>query len=244
MSLNFEFLRKLRKFGVVTATTDVVTGIVSISAGGSTYGLTKTVTWATKPAAAGNTGLVIRVTDVGPGAGSYWVSDGTYWRPLNGSVMLANVMGSLAAPVATLTSTTGSKFTLPADIVIPAAMMIPGQCMLDIWGLIHRDNNTATAIAQVHLGTGNTTSDNGAMGLSMAATDNIDVIAGPMVSVATATTYLTTNYLSRQSSGTAVFLDKTSAFNTASANYVNFAIGSANASDTFLLLAYSVTLRQ
>lgn len=45
--------------------------------------------WADRPAAASYIGRVIRVTDVGPEAGSLFISDGTYWVPLNGIVTLA-----------------------------------------------------------------------------------------------------------------------------------------------------------
>lgn len=44
--------------------------------------------WANRPAAAAYTGRIIRITDVGPAAGSLFISDGTYWVPLNGSVVL------------------------------------------------------------------------------------------------------------------------------------------------------------
>lgn len=44
--------------------------------------------WANRPAAAAYTGRIIRITDVGPAAGSLFMSDGTYWVPLNGSVVL------------------------------------------------------------------------------------------------------------------------------------------------------------
>lgn len=44
-------------------------------------------TWITRPAAANNAGVLIHVSDIGVG-GSLWLSDGTRWSPLNGSVTL------------------------------------------------------------------------------------------------------------------------------------------------------------
>lgn len=44
--------------------------------------------WADRPAAASNTGAVIRITDVGGSAGSLWISNGTYWVPYSGICVL------------------------------------------------------------------------------------------------------------------------------------------------------------
>jgi hypothetical protein len=46
-------------------------------------------TWANRPAADQYEDQIIRITDVGIDGGLF-VSDGTYWRPLNGSIVLAN----------------------------------------------------------------------------------------------------------------------------------------------------------
>lgn len=70
-------------------------------------------TWATRPAAADNTGVVIRITDIGGDTGSRWISNGTYWKPENGSVVLAS--SALAASVsATINAETLATIAVPA----------------------------------------------------------------------------------------------------------------------------------
>lgn len=45
--------------------------------------------WANRPAAAGRTGDIIYITDIGPnGAGSYWYSDGARWRLVNNASVI------------------------------------------------------------------------------------------------------------------------------------------------------------
>lgn len=70
-------------------------------------------TWVGRPAAASNTGITIRVTDVGGDTGSLWISNGTYWKPVGGHVVLES--SGLAASV----SETTSAETL-ATILVPA----------------------------------------------------------------------------------------------------------------------------
>lgn len=86
-------------------------------------------TWASRPAATSVTaGAKIRITDVGVGGYSEWVSDGTYWRPVNGSVLLECRAGSVSSPVTSLTGNgTIQQYILPRDILLPAGMLIPGS---------------------------------------------------------------------------------------------------------------------
>jgi hypothetical protein len=50
--------------------------------GNTTQAIASPFTFATLPAAASNSGVVARVTDVGRAGGSLWMSDGTIWRPV------------------------------------------------------------------------------------------------------------------------------------------------------------------
>lgn len=80
------------------------------------------------PSAGGkNAGTTIRLTDVGP-AGSEWTSDGTVWRPSNGSAVLyQSPAGSVAAPVATLTGNGATQyFSLAQPMLIPAGLLFSG----------------------------------------------------------------------------------------------------------------------
>lgn len=75
-------------------------------------------TWANRPAAGDYTGRVIRVTDVGVGGGGLFMSDGTYWRPLNGSLVLA------AENLSDITTTQGiGTAAIPGwSLAIPAGL--------------------------------------------------------------------------------------------------------------------------
>lgn len=73
-------------------------------------------TWATRPAAADNPGVTIRITDVGGSAGSRWISDGTYWKPESGRVILAQSATAVTVPVQV------TEYTA-ATIVVPAYSM-------------------------------------------------------------------------------------------------------------------------
>jgi len=83
--------------------------------------------WAGRPSpASSGAGAQMVTTDVGPGR-TWWWSDGTYWRPLNGRVLISNQFGTNAAPIATITGNgLGQTAALPVIPVIPANMLIPG----------------------------------------------------------------------------------------------------------------------
>lgn len=73
-------------------------------------------TWADRPAAATNIGLTIRVTDVGGLAGSLWISDGVYWRPVSGVVVLGGSGVAISCPENTTLNTL-------ATVIVPALSM-------------------------------------------------------------------------------------------------------------------------
>lgn len=82
---------------------------------GSSVGLALPYTWATKPAPADYIGSAF-ISDIGVG-GSYWTSNGTVWKPINGSIVLAETAVAGAAHTGTLTDTTLATINLPADIL-------------------------------------------------------------------------------------------------------------------------------
>ncbi len=74
-------------------------------------------TWAGKPSAASNSGVLIRITDVGPASsGSLWISNGTLWRPMNGRVILSE---STTIPAFTTTNTneTAWSYLIPPGLL-------------------------------------------------------------------------------------------------------------------------------
>lgn len=80
-------------------------------------------TWATKPSASAFTGSFIRITDVGGGTGglgggNFFFSNGTRWKPVNGSI----VLDSVDTPNAGVADTTEQQLN-PNHIVIPAGVI-------------------------------------------------------------------------------------------------------------------------
>ena len=74
-------------------------------------------TWSAKPSAAGNAGLMIRVTDFGR---SQWVSNGTYWSPVNGVATLKrkNLQASAGAfPAIAEVAGAFDGFIIPDDLL-------------------------------------------------------------------------------------------------------------------------------
>jgi len=72
-------------------------------------------TFATLPNVAASAGAVARVSNVGPtGAGSLWISNGTRWWPLNGTVGLYT-LAARSSNIAT-TETVVAQYLIPAGV--------------------------------------------------------------------------------------------------------------------------------
>lgn len=100
-------------------------------------------TWATGPAAASYSGYAIRITDVGPSTGSLWISDGTYWKPLNGYCLLwqlatgwllpgisANSNASRTSGVVTVVNGAPTAHNIPATTYDGYQVYYPGSASL------------------------------------------------------------------------------------------------------------------
>lgn len=76
-------------------------------------------TWATKPTASSYIGTVF-ISDIGEVngsyTGSYWVSNGTEWKPLNGHVTLFTKTTAGSAHTGTVTETTLLTYNAPASL--------------------------------------------------------------------------------------------------------------------------------
>lgn len=230
----------------VTANVNDVTGGIILSAGDTTVLDQTPYTWATKPSASGNLGMCIRIANVGASAaGSYWISDGTYWRPVGGSVLLSAQSGSIATPISSFTGVTSSLFTPTAQPVIPAGMLIPGQSSIEIEASFRRTGANATASLNIHLGTAKTSADNTVYSFTFAATSLLDLLATPTVFVSETSRITATNWQTRGGSGnTSVTNDRTGNINTAAEMGVTFGISSANVADSFSMIGYKVRLFQ
>lgn len=204
-----------------------------------------TYTWATRPNySTTDAGTVISISDVGGSSGSFWKATSGGWVPLNGSVVLASNWGSLAAPVATQTGSTGALFVPTGgagSLVIPATMLITSRSALEIEAMHRRRGATATAILSIYLGTAGTVADSKVFDLSVAATNNQD--NRPAVTVGFTTGVATiSNWLAPGSANASAYADKTTNINIAAAMKISFGISAANAADAFDLVGYTVRL--
>ena len=202
------------------------------------------ILWAARPAAATVPGQVIRITDVGTAAhGSHWVSDGTNWRPVNGRVVLASLAGSTAAPVCSVTGSTGASFAIPGgNIKVPAGLLLPGA-QLEVRPVFRRVGANATGNVNVTIGTSQSASDSNLVAQGLAATTNLDFAPDPRVFVSSATVITSTAWLQvGGGTGGGATLDRSANFNTAADMWVSLYTSSANAADVFQLLALQVAV--
>lgn len=110
-------------------------------------------TFATLPAAASNSGAVARVTDVGATtAGSLWISNGTIWKPVNGSVAIVSNCARTSVAGAGGETLTNLKFQFPA------AFFNAGD-RIRIYGSMSKAGTTTQGLAGVRMGTNGTTAD-------------------------------------------------------------------------------------
>lgn len=100
--------------------------------------------WASKPAAAGNAGKEIIVTDWNR---SRWYSDGTYWRPVGGLVAFPVNCQGVSANTATLTAVTVPNMPL---LPLKDWLSTPGAS-LEAWARLHRTTPASTQAAIVTL---------------------------------------------------------------------------------------------
>ena len=181
------------------------------------------------------------VSDVGVG-GSTWFSNGTRWLPQGGSVVVGQVSGSLAAPIATLTGVTSGIFTHPT-VKFPAGMLVSGVSKINIEALVSRVGANGTGLIRVAFGTDAVPDDvEWVYGLAMAATNlqvlriNTDFFPGNG-------TAFVENWAPLNTVSVDSVSDRVSAkFNTLQDQYLNFRLSAANALDSFKLLAYRVVV--
>lgn len=98
--------------------------------------------WTNRPSASSTIGELIYITNVGIG-GSYWISNGTYWSPLNGEV-------TLAQSGAAIDMTGASTEQIMATYTLPGGLMTPWS-QLEIIVLWSFTNSANTKILRVRL---------------------------------------------------------------------------------------------
>lgn len=88
--------------------------------------------WANRSSANTQTGNIYIATDIGTNANAFggtpFFSSGVNWYPMGGMAMLAQYVGSVFTPVASLTTanSTAQIFTLPAPCRIPPGLLFAG----------------------------------------------------------------------------------------------------------------------
>lgn len=199
--------------------------------------------WASRPSASAvAVGSKIKITDYGY---SEWYTDGTYWRPVNGQIVLAERSGSVASPIGTVTGVTAGQFTLSPTMLIPAGMLAYGSAQIIVDAQYYRRGATATATASARFGTANTVSDSAMAGITMTAVDTQSLRlqwCGYVTSADSITVQTSTPVNTASVAGALV--DRSTNINGAAAQYASLHIGSANVADSFDLIGYRLTLIQ
>lgn len=200
-------------------------------------------TWAGKPrTSAANDGQTIRITDVGHSAsGSLFQSDGTIWRPVNGSVLIGAGAGSIAAPIATVTGVVAGAFSLPLGNPTMPADFLPVGAIIKVSAIFHRRGANGPGTVWARLGNNGNSTDSGVNSVATTATDGQDTFIDAHAMIASATTFAAQTGLAPQSTGTGAIVDRTSSAAIASAMIASFDVSGANTLDAFDLIMYKVT---
>ena len=246
----FEEAIRQRWPSVVKAETNPLTGGVVFSIGGVAYSLdTPAYTWVGRPVASTeNVGLVIRITDVGIGAGSLWQSDGVTWRPVNGRVVLSRGQGLAASPLVTLAGATG-KLVIPSgsgivsgSYVVPSGLLQAGFA-LEVTAKVKKLGTGGTWSIAARLGTGNAATDAAIASGSGAATNDNDLLLSQTAEIISNTSLITSTFAAPNQPTTGALVDKNTTLDMTAAQYVGLWVGSLNAADTIKLLSYEIAVR-
>jgi hypothetical protein len=205
------------------------------------FGL-ETVTLANLPATGIVAGSTVFVTNVGI-HGTQYFYNGTSWAPSgNAPIVIARATGSIASPIATLSSVTSGTFNPPgATIAIPAGIL-SANSKVHVETLVHKTGGTAAFTYSVYLGTNGSTSDNTIQSIGLGSTAGEEIWTNVDAYLASTTSYTSPNYLPANGASSNAIVTRTTNFNAASINYVTFYITGGNASDTYLLVSYLVTV--
>lgn len=172
------------------------------------------------------------------------ISNGTYWNPKGGRQSIYHRIGSLAAPLATMTGNGAAQtFTLPETLIIPKGLL--HKNMKVYVEVIVKRGGTAQGFTQVVcLGTANTcVSDQSFIGQTIANTDGNEArLFGAAQFFNSTTSFLSMGSLVPNSTTTANQILKNVQINTAADMYVS--IGCSNttfiAPDIANLISYHI----
>ena len=225
--------------GLRTGTSFAVTdygGNVAVAVNGQwRFELPFRTTWAGRPAV----GLVpagteLQVTDY---ANQKWVSDGTYWRPAQGRVIIGN-----SVTPSVVTGATDMMFSLPTDFKrIPAGMLIPGSRVMCYAEFIKSGANGALT-PYIRIGTSDSYSDTVVYGVGVPNTNNMLVRASGNVLIGNDGLFdYSTSAVVSPGNGTQ-FMRSSSNFNIDADMFMSVHIRGANPADSFTLMSTSIIL--
>lgn len=189
-------------------------------------------------------GAELQVTDYN---NQKWISDGTYWRPAQGVVVLYDLFGlnDGTGHIAQLSGVTSGTFAIPGGLKIPEGMICNGT-KISVQVEATKVGANGTANCTVTLGTLNSASDGAMSSLAVSAATGTQIFASCAARFgASATKFNTRNALGEgisQASVANVMSDRTNNINTAADMWINVNINSANAGDAFNLIGIQVKL--
>lgn len=231
--------------------TNPVTGAASAvdPAGNAVSFAGPTYIWVNRPAASGNAGMVIRITDIGPTAfGSLWVSDGVNWNTLNGRQVLA--AGRSGAPGSALTTVAAiGKMALPSgqmisggSLVLPAGLIRVGVG-LRVEAMIRHTGTAGTWTATWRIGTANTSGDSAIVSNGGSATNDQAQWAFMDLNFSSTSAAVTGfNMIPQGAAGAGSLAARTTNIDTAAAMYVAPHLSALTAPDTLELISYCISL--
>lgn len=202
------------------------------------------ITWSGRPAV----GLVpigteLQVTDY---ANQKFISDGTYWRPAQGKVLLAQKSRTTAAAIAVISNSATGQFTIPGgNPKISGGMLIPGSKLRVEAGTV-KSGATAAYTMAARLGKNGITASDLALGsiggaiTSDAAGIRMDLVA--CFSTETNAFFRTGNTPPMGQTQGNMYMSSSTAIDTTADMYVTFDILNGNAADTYSLAFFSIWL--
>jgi hypothetical protein len=141
-------------------TTGQAVGLVD-PVSGQTQNFVKNYTFATLPAAAANSGVTARITDL---ANTLWESNGTRWRPVNGRAVIKQL--------ATEYSMSGTAAVKAFECILPAGCVQNGDT-LQFRYTLGKNGTSETCSINVRLGTTGAVTDTALSSFGPLATTNI-----------------------------------------------------------------------
>jgi len=170
------------------------------------------------------------------------VSDGAYWRPRDGRVLMTQRFGTYATAtsLAFIQAATGT-FTLPFVPRFPAGLIAP-HTRVSVQADVLRTGANATATLAVRLGTAGTSSDSSLYQAQLAATDQLVSQVNQSARFGASATSFYTMLNTSQNANAANGADRTANVNTAAEMILSITITSASALDRFDLLGLTVAL--